>query len=220
LDAGAQAVGAGAGEVEVEVVLGLHLGGMALHGALPGGDEGGVGDVYENGGDVFGFGIGGEGVVEEGVDGVAVLWFKFGDAAVAGEACGIADEGAEAPVVGVLVLDEGGGEDDGGLVLADFGGEGEGVLRVELEVGVAVEVKEFDRGAEEVGGALCLGGADVGGAVGGGFAFGAEDEVALAAVGGFFSDERCDGEFEVVGVSGEGEEGWEGHGGDPLGCGR
>ena len=125
LDAGAEAVEAGAGELEFDVVAGFELGGVGLHGAGPLVDEGGVGDVDEDGLSVARFGVGGDGVEEEEVDGVG--WevaegFVF-DAGVAGEAGGGLGEGAEGGVVGVLVFDEGGGEEDGGFYFADGGGE-------------------------------------------------------------------------------------------------
>ena len=57
--------------------------------------------------------------MQERIDGVGGGATEFGDAAVAGEAGGVADNFAEDGVVGVLVLVDGGREDEGGFYAAD-----------------------------------------------------------------------------------------------------
>lgn len=217
-DACGEAVDAGAGELEFDVVAGAELGGVRCHRGCPRGDDGGVGEGDEEWGRVGGLGAGGDGVVEELVDGVRGLVAEFGEATVAGEAGGVAHELAEAPVVGVLVGHEGGGEDEAGPVAAEETGEGEGVRGFHLEVGVAVEFEEFEGDAEEGGGALGFGGAFGGRAVGAGFAAGADDAVHGAAGAGLGGEDAAATEFQIVGVGAEGEEG--GEHGEERGAGR
>ena len=198
-DAGAVAVEAGAGELEIDVVAGGVLRGVGFHGGGPGGEDCGGGDVDEDG--VFGgeLGVGSDGVEEEGVDGVGRKGLQFFEAAVAGEAGGVADELADAGVVGVLIEGGGWGEEDARAALANDAGEGDGVGGADFEVGVAIEVEEFERCAEERGGGLGFFGALIGGAVGGGLAVGADEEVCGAAGAGFLGDDGAAAELDVVG---------------------
>jgi len=205
-DPGGEAEHAGAGELEFDVAAGAELRRVGFHRGRPGGDDGGIGEVDEQGLGVGGLGVGRDGVEEELADGVRRLVAKFGQAAVAGEPRGVAHELAEAPVVGVLVGHERGGEDDGGSVPAQETGERDRVRGLHLEVRVAVELEEFEGDAEERGGTLGLGGALGGGAVGAGFAAGADDAVRGAARAGLGGEDAAATEFQIVGMSAEGEE--------------
>ena len=186
-------------------------------------DERGVGDVDEDGLNVARFGVGGDGVEEEEVDGVGreVAEGFVLDAGVAGEAGGGLGESAEGRVVGVLVFDEGGGEEDGGFYFADGDGEFYGVFGAGFERGIAGEGEELEGGAEDFSGSFGFAGALGGSAVGGGFAAGEDDEVGgargvfgsagafLIPPTGFFGDDSAAAEFEVVGVGGACVEGGE-----------
>jgi len=65
--------------------------------------------------------------VQERINGVGGGATEFGDAAVAGEAGGVADNFAEDGVIGVLVLVDGGCENEGGFHAADDRRDGERV---------------------------------------------------------------------------------------------
>ena len=73
-------------------------------------------------------------------------------------------------------------------------------------MGVAAEVDELEGDAEEGGGLFGFGGAHGGGAVGAGFAAGADHEMNGPAGGGLKGDDPAGAEFDVVGVGTEGEE--------------
>ena len=83
---------------------------------------------------------------------------QLGEAAVAGEPGGVAHELAEPVVVGVLVLLETGRKNDAGPHAADDARQLEGVGGFHFEVSIAVELDEFNRGAEQLGGLFRLGG--------------------------------------------------------------
>lgn len=150
LDAGAGAEEAGAGHLQVDVVAAGDLGHVGLHGCLPGRYHFWCADIDVDGGDVAGLAVWGDCIKEKLLDRVRGLIDELLEAAVACEAGGIADDLAEAGVIGVLVFDGGGGEDGARLDRAYQSRELDSVAHAGLEVGVAVELDKVKVDAHDL----------------------------------------------------------------------
>ena len=199
----------GAGELQARVVPGLVLADMSGHRRSPSGEHRGGGNIDQDGRNILRLGVGREGVIQQRGAGVGGERLEFGQSTVASEARGVAHEAAEAGVIGVLIFHEAGGEHDSWAVAPNQRREGERVRRGDFKVGIAGELDEFVRRAQQRRGLGRLGGAFRGGAVGARFAARADDAVHGPTSRGGLSDNPAHAKFEIVGVGAKGEEGSE-----------
>ncbi len=204
-DPGVEAVHAGAIDLQLDVIAGLHLRSMGLHCGFPGGHHFGCGDVDEDWRRGMRFRAGTEGVKEKLADRMRREIAQFRQAAVAGEARGVAHECAESPMVGMLILLGGRREHESRTQAAKHGGEPDGVGGFDFEVGVAVELEEFDGGTEMFCGGLGFLRALGRRAVGARLATRADHEVHGPAGTGLAHDDATAAKFDVVGMGAEGD---------------
>ena len=108
-------------------------------------------------------------------------------------------------MIGVLVLDEARGEDDARPHAAQHASQRDGVSRPDLEVGVSIELDEFDRGAEQRGGSLRFSDPLLGPAVRRRLAARAHDKVRRTPGASLERDHSAAAELDVIGMRPEGE---------------
>ncbi len=109
-------------------------------------------------------------------------------------------------MVGVLVLDEAGGQHDPRPHPTDHAREPDRVGGADFQMGVAVELDELERRAEDGGGLLGLERPTLGGAVRPGLAPRADDQVRRPAASGLGDDDPAASELDVVGMGAECQE--------------
>ena len=194
-------------QLHLDVTAGLHLRRVRLHRGGPGGQDLRGRDVDEDRCHVARLGPRRQRVVEEVLDRVRGQLAQLGDAAVPGDAGGVANEAAEPGVVGVLVLDRGGRQHDGRPQPPDHAGEPDRVGGLGFQAGVTVELDQLQRRAQNRRRVPALQGALLGGAMGGRLAARADDHVDRAAGADLQGDDAAAAELDVVGMGAEGHQG-------------
>ena len=137
-----------------------------------------------------GFGFGRDRVEKQLADRVRGQGAQFLHAAVTGEPGGVPHQLSEPRMVGVLVFNQARREHDARPHAPENTGQFDGVSDTDFEMGVAVELDEFERRAEQRGGFFCFGGSLRGRAVGCGFAARADDKMRRAAGARLARDQR------------------------------
>jgi hypothetical protein len=109
-------------------------------------------------------------------------------------------------VIGVLIFVDGRGEYKARADSTNDCGDGDRVRERRNEVGVAAEVDKFEGRTEEGGSFFGFGGTLGRGAVGTGFAFGADNKMYRTTGGGFEGNDAAGAKFDIVRVGAEGKE--------------